>query len=570
MKKKFTFHNRFLKIIDNIPIVFSLIVLVLSFSITLNSLNNESDSLIQENKIAIADFTDNLKNSVVREISLINLLLIDWIDVKNSSQLNEYHRFLKIVPIFFNISIDVIAINWINNSGVINWVYPFERNLNALNKSVIYLADGLFNHGFEYAISTNQTGFTHLIPFFQGGIGFASYTPIIYNNSIFGYFNVVFELKNIFHNIINSNHGFNKFSFIVSQNKTFLPSTNENFTLSDSFVVSKNISIFTMHWQVFSHPIETEIYKTNLISVLPAMLIELTFCVIIYLITTLLKRRNDFIKKQFEEREKIMDNLIQDKKFKALGKLTGGIAHDFNSYLSVMNNTLQLIDLELENENIKFFSTETRKEFENYLRSINNNVDKSKKLVDQVLTFSRNRELNFQILNLEETIQDAVLLINQKHNTQINFTFDFNIDQYIYGEEILLEQIFINILSNSVNAINLEREPKINIFCYKDTEEYNKYMLENLINIDPEIEFMKYGCIIKIKDNGNGMSQEQVKIAFDPYTSLKSTGKGSGLGLGIVHNNISILGGVVSINSKLGEFTEVIIKLPLVVKKVKI
>ena len=551
---------------DNLPIFFSIIVLLASFTFTFNDLRTKTITLEKDNQTALSDFNINVKNEVTKEFGIIKQLLIeDWLNVNNKSELFDYNRFLSVVPFYYNYSKDILAINWVDSSGVINWVYPFERNQDAINKSIVYLANGEFNDGFNYSKTTNETGFTHLIPFFQGGTGFASYIPIIYDNSITGYINVVFELHNIIQNIISNEHSLARYSFIITERNTTIPSTQENFTFNESFVIFQNISIFTMNWVVFSRPISSEIEQTTISSVLFTLIFEVMFCIIIYIVTDLLKRKNIIIRRELEDKEKIMNNLLQDEKLKSLGTLAGGITHDFNNILTNITGHVNLLDEEIKTSSKNEISKKKAESLSYGLSAISKNLTRSKNLIDQILVFSRNKILNFEILNLQEVILETINLVKETSDNRIKFTTELDNDLFLYADQTQFVQIIMNLLINSINAVDLNNA-QIIIKTSRDTEKFNEYLLKTLKSkhTNGKIKFYDKGCIIKIRDNGKGMNQEQIQDAFDPFSLIKHSGKGSGLGLGIVHNNVTSLGGLVSITSEVGSYTEVEIKLPLV------
>ena len=547
----------------NLPIVLSLLILLASFSYTFIGLNSNTEKLEENNQNALLDFCSGLNHGITSEFNQIqDLMVINWLNVNNISNLYNYQRFVTMASFYYNFTSDIQAINWINRTGFINWVYPYDQNTAAVNKNVITLANGEFNTGFNYSRSTNETGFTDLISLFQGGVGFASYIPLIYNNTITGYFNVVFEIKNILKNLTSYEHSLSEFSFIITE-KNLSILTAENFVKTDSFVGSRNVSILTMDWQVYSRPLASEIWNTSIESVSFNLIFEATFCLIIFIITTVIKRKNDYIKKQYEEREKVMDNLVQDKKLKALGSLAGGIAHDFNNYLTTVSGQLKLVESELQvsesesrQQNIKNGIT--------YLKSAQKNILKAKNLVDQILIFSRNKLPNFRLLNLKDEILETINLVKETTSSKITISATFDDNFFIYGDQTQLAQILMNILLNAINAIDSDKQPQIVIQVLKDDEKFNDFLLSQFKQNNQGIKFQEYGCIITIRDNGKGMSQEQLENAFDPFSSFKSSGKGSGLGLGIVHNNVSSLGGIVKIKSELGSYTEVKITLPLV------
>ena len=102
-----------------------------------------------------------------------------------------------------------------------------------------------------------------------------------------------------------------------------------------------------------------------------------------------------------------------------------------------------------------------------------------------------------------------------------------------------LNQVFMNILSNAVQAIDLKG------------------------NIVIKTSFDKLNIHVSIADSGRGMSEEIRKQIFEPFLTTKEMGKGSGLGLAISYNIISQHNGKIIVNSEAGKGTEFILYLPI-------
>ena len=230
-----------------------------------------------------------------------------------------------------------------------------------------------------------------------------------------------------------------------------------------------------------------------------------------------------------------------------------------------MAGHIELIDKELKSSSDDEISKDKLEKLDYSTSAISKSLTRSKNLIEQILVFSRNKILNFEVLDLKKVILETMNLIKETSDTNINFTTDLEDELYIYGDQTRVVQIFLNLLINSINAIDLNNA-QIDIITAHDTEKFNEYLLKTLKEkiYDSKIRYFDKGCVITIKDNGKGMTQEQIANAFDPFSSIKNSGKGSGLGLGIVHNNVTSLGGLVTINSEVGKYTEVEIKLPLV------
>ena len=123
------------------------------------------------------------------------------------------------------------AINWIDDNGTIRWVFPYAVNAGAINKSIIVVTGDIYNTAFAHAKETGEIGILGLFYFFQGGYGFTSYLPLIYQEQITGYLNGVFDLGILFEDIFSSDSGIvgiDQYSVNIFSNGERIYSFNEN------------------------------------------------------------------------------------------------------------------------------------------------------------------------------------------------------------------------------------------------------------------------------------------------------------------------------------------------------
>lgn len=253
------------------------------------------------------------------------------------------------------------------------------------------------------------------------------------------------------------------------------------------------------------------------------------------------KRVNDALKEQEQQQQFI----LQKSKIESLGELAAGIAHEINQPLGIMS-------LSLENFHYKIIANKATPEYvTSKFESIKSNINRIRKIVDHIRTFSHDSEtISIEKLNVNKAIYNALLLIGtqyQNHNIIIKLELQENIG-FSIGSKLKFEQVILNLLSNAKYAI----------------EEYA------LHNSDPD-----YLKIIKIKteasgktisisveDNGSGISTENLTKVFEPFFTSKPVGIGTGLGLSIVYGIIKEMKGEVSIESEKSRYTNVEILLP--------
>lgn len=553
---------------NNLPVFVSVLILILSIAFTINQLNIDTRNLKQNNKDSLDQFSNELHEQIIGRIGIMETILVNqWLNIDNISELYDYNRFLNIIPYFFNYSLSYLALNWINSSGLIQWVYPYERNIGAINKSVIYYTSGAggINDAFAIAKYEHKTGFTRFSTFFQGGKGFVAYIPIIFNNITTGYFNLVFEITSILIDISMQNKPLEDYNFQIFENQTLVDDFNENFSLEDDFVVKKTIEFYNKLWIIYSRPNSSLIFKVSIFSSFLTFFFEIVLCISIYLLTNQLKKKNELIIGEFSKKEKLLEVMHHGKKLEALGTLSGGIAHDFNNILSSMNGHLELIQSEiLPSSKLLQNSPKSYEELNYSILAIFKNIQRSKEITGQILAFSRQSTIDFEIIDLTKSILESVNLVKETNKKRTTFIVKLEGKLFVFGNQSKLLQIFMNILINSNNAVD-EDNGLIEISCNK-TIKINSDSLNNLQKKFPKIKFLDLFFEIKIRDNGHGMDKIQIQNAFDPFFTIKSSSNGNGLGLGIAYNNIKSMGGLITLESEPSKFTEVTISFPFVDK----
>ena len=183
------------------------------------------------------------------------------------------------------------------------------------------------------------------------------------------------------------------------------------------------------------------------------------------------------------------------------------------------------------------------KEFEEAVRKIETHVERTKKVTHRLLGFARRMEPILEKVDVNKTLSDTVdFLENESKYRNINIQVDFQPDlPKIVSDSSQLQQIFLNIMNNAIDAI--DRGGEIHIKT-------------NFLPRNNQI-------MIEITDNGPGISKENINKIFDPFFTTKEVGKGTGLGLSIVYSIIEKLGGRIMAASEIGQGTTFTIYFPV-------
>lgn len=227
--------------------------------------------------------------------------------------------------------------------------------------------------------------------------------------------------------------------------------------------------------------------------------------------------------------------LVQSEKLASLGTLLSGVAHELNNPLSNISTSAQILNEELDQADRDF-----KKEL---IDQIEEQADKARDIVRTLLDFSRAKEYQPKPVNLKKLFEDTVVLIRGQIPTDVAISLECPPDMEIEVDKQKLQQVFLNLLKNGIDAMGESGKLWITARLLIDK------------NATEEVEIM-------IEDDGTGIAPENLKKIFDPFFSTKDVGHGSGLGLYIVHDIVERHGGRIDVQSQPGQGTTFTIWLP--------
>lgn len=253
------------------------------------------------------------------------------------------------------------------------------------------------------------------------------------------------------------------------------------------------------------------------------------------------------LRKQYEkERTRLESQLMQLQKMETIGTLAGGIAHDFNNILTPILGYTEMALEEIEEDNTLRFDIE----------QINHAAVRAKDLVKQILTFSRQMEVEKKPSDLKEIINEVLNLIKASFPANIDIVTDLDHPcGTVLVDTTQIHQVMMNLCTNASHAMSpdggtLTISLNEKVLTAKDVKDMN--------NISPG----KYACIT-VSDTGIGMDQQTQNRIFEPFFTKKEVGVGSGLGLAVVHGIINSYRGAITVESEPGKGTTFYIYLPL-------
>lgn len=246
------------------------------------------------------------------------------------------------------------------------------------------------------------------------------------------------------------------------------------------------------------------------------------------------------ITRRYEEeakrKEMEMKALTQDK-LASLGEIATGIAHEINQPLSYIKIILQSTLHDLVNEQLD--TEELTEDFQESLRQ----VGKITSIISHLRTFGRSDVTSFGPVGLSAVFNDTLILMKERLRIK-NISMGINISEnfpMLHGNHIKLEQVFLNLIQNSMDALEGQGKGEINLSA----------------------QVANNHALIRFSDTGAGVDAELQEKVFEPFFTTKEADKGTGIGLSIVYGIIQEHHGTIALESEGENGATFILKLPI-------
>jgi len=251
------------------------------------------------------------------------------------------------------------------------------------------------------------------------------------------------------------------------------------------------------------------------------------------------------LKELEKERHAMELQLVQSQKMESLGTLAGGIAHDFNNILyPILGFTEMALDEVSKNPPAR-----------QCMQEVLNSAGRAQKLVEQILSFSRQNIEDFKPVALVPILTDALKLARATIPATIQIKTHYAVAHgAVRGAENQLHQVILNLVTNAFHAME-DTGGVLNIELNEAT--LSPTDIPAGYNVDPG-NFI----VLKVRDSGHGMPAEVMKRIFEPYYTTRQKSKGTGLGLSISHGIIKSHGGFITVESTPESGTIITVCLP--------
>jgi two-component system NtrC family sensor kinase len=241
------------------------------------------------------------------------------------------------------------------------------------------------------------------------------------------------------------------------------------------------------------------------------------------------------------EKAKSDEVMVHESKMAALGKMAAGVAHEINNPLAVIAEEAGWMKDLLKEEDVA--NSPNFREYQETIKKIEYHVERVKKVTHRLLGFARRMEPTEEKVLVNDVLEECFGFLENEaryRNISVNRDLAPNLPT-IASDSSQLQQVFLNILNNAIDAMGKDGSITLTTFHKPDTQQ----------------------VVIKISDAGPGIPKDVLAKIFDPFFTTKEVGKGTGLGLSISYSIIEKLGGTITVDSEVGQGTTFTISLPV-------
>ena len=250
-------------------------------------------------------------------------------------------------------------------------------------------------------------------------------------------------------------------------------------------------------------------------------------------VSELAEMRKQDVEQLTDWKKKLEAFALEQDKMAAVGLLAAGVAHEFNNLLAGIQGYADLarIDAVSHEELVDVVSTQCRR---------------AAGIVRDLLSFSRQKGDTPVRIDMAEVIEQTLRLVQKELSArEVNLVKEISSVRAVRTEPGVVDRTMLNLVSNAMEAV--ERGGEITVALYESDDR----------------------AVLEVRDNGRGMSAEELANAFEPFFSMKrddadKVARAPGLGLAVSKHLIEKCGGTIEIKSALGRGTSVIIRLPMI------
>ncbi|MEI8288387.1 MAG: PAS domain S-box protein [Verrucomicrobiota bacterium] len=252
------------------------------------------------------------------------------------------------------------------------------------------------------------------------------------------------------------------------------------------------------------------------------------------------------VKRDVTHEVELEGQLRQSQKMEAIGTLAGGIAHDFNNILNIIFGYSNLLQMDLAG----------KKDALEKVREILKAGERAKDLVQQILMFSRQQEQERQVVHLNNVVKETTKLLRASLPANLEIETELAADApAVLADATQIYQVIMNLGTNALHAMEQQASGRLKIAL--DAFQPDAAFLQ----AQPKMRAIKYARLT-VADTRCGMDAMTLARIYDPFFTTKPVGKGTGLGMAVVHGIVESHDGVITVESQPGRGTTFRIYLP--------
>ncbi len=237
------------------------------------------------------------------------------------------------------------------------------------------------------------------------------------------------------------------------------------------------------------------------------------------------------------EKEKLLEQQVSEsERLRSIGTLAGGIAHDFNNILGAIIGYTELAQMEA-GVGSRLYAN---------LGKVLGASNRARDLISQILTFSRQSESESKPIQVNLIVSEALKLLNASLPKSIEILADVDCRSVIMGDSTQIHQVVMNLCTNAAHAMDPDggtltvsiKEAVVDDTCSEPPSVF-----------PPGLARGTY-LVLRVEDTGKGMPSYVVERIFEPFFTTKEKGRGTGMGLAVVHGIVKTHGGEIRVKSE--------------------
>jgi signal transduction histidine kinase len=252
-----------------------------------------------------------------------------------------------------------------------------------------------------------------------------------------------------------------------------------------------------------------------------------------------LVRQNQVLEATIEQLKDTEVQLVHSEKLASLGRMSAGIIHEINNPLNYAKTGLYVLRNTIESP-----STDEKEPSLEVLQDIQEGIDRIDRIVSDLRIFTHPNVTQIERIQIEELVTSALRLLSHELHDKVTVENEISNDQTIWANRNQVTQVLVNLLQNAAYAVEKkasgEKPPTIWLRALEDYEH----------------------TLVIIRDNGEGISPENVPKIFDPFFTSKDVGEGMGLGLSICYRIMQQHGGSIEVQSERGVYSQFTLRFP--------